>query len=71
MQSQNIVLPDKNMKDEWNKIYAESFEINKYPPEILVSWVNRNNIKKSSIFFDIVCGFFTADRAIETSLGHK
>ena len=45
------------MKSEWNKIYTNKKELNKYPSENLVSWVYRNKIVSTQKALDIGCGF--------------
>ena len=45
------------MKNEWNEIYKNGKELNRYPSEVLVSWVYRNKIGKNQTALDIGCGF--------------
>ena len=45
------------MKNERNDIYKNGKELNRYPSEILVSWVFRNRVHKYKKVLDIGCGF--------------
>ena len=45
------------MKREWNQLYKSGKQLNKYPSELLVSWIHNEAIPIGCRVLDVGCGF--------------
>lgn len=45
------------MLNIWDEIYIKGEQLNKYPTELLVSWVFKNKLEANSRVLDVGCGY--------------
>ena len=45
------------MANKWDDIYTNGKQLNKYPTELLVSWIFKNRVKEGAKVLDVGCGF--------------